>query len=483
MDFFKIPTVIKIKYGGVVPRNKYNTMYKHLLILSSFIVSSVLSMAQSFSFSDKENGFPYNSNGECLLLTKSKEASIIFFTKDSSVFNVNCYEITFSNVEDSLIIDTTQIATDNYIVSSDSLNVTLKNIKANTGYLITYGDSSCNLDQPCHAFTWVTQYLPIDSITWDKDTVICADLELYISPVMTYKNEYGNEQKIKRSLKLSYNSFLPDDNGGAKIDLIHGNYTGSSSIVLDSFPYVATPFDVEDVTSTTISQKLTTDTFYTQAVVAYPNMKTTTKQQHEGDTGIDTMNIFVSNIKEAVENAKTFRTSGPLSLNFTCNANEMSNHYEWAIERGTNANQGEFRNAFVLFEKDINAYVISDPDLYCIELTVSNIRNDSVCEHKSYGCLRIAESMLNIPNAFTPNGDGTNDEFRVAYRSIESFYISIYDQWGRRVYESEDITKGWDGYVGSKLGTIGTYFYVIKAKGTDGEEYKEKGTINLIRSK
>lgn len=458
-------------------------MFKHLLLFSSFIALSISTMAQSFSFSKNENGFAYNSKGECLLLTDSKDAAIVFSSKTPSIFNCKCYEISFSETEDDIKIDSTAISNSNISESSDSLTVTIKKIKANTGYLIVYGDTSCDIDQPCHAFTWVTEYLPIESVSWDKDTVICSDLQLNITPVMTYRNEYGKEQKVRRNIQVKYNTFLSDDNGGTMVDEVTNEFTGSSSIYLNSIPYVNTPFEVEDITSNTLSQKITTDTFYTQAVVAYPNIRTVAEKEHEGDEGTDTLLIFTQELKDAISQSKNFRSSGPLTFNFTSNSNDMSNHYEWAIVSGTEANQGNFKNAFVLFEKDVNAYVVSDPDLYCIQLTVSNIRNDSVCEHNSYGCFRIAKSMLYIPNTFTPNGDGTNDEFRVAYRSIESFYICIYDQWGRRVYESEDITQGWDGTVGGKLGTVGTYFYVIKAKGTDDEEYKKKGTINLIRSK
>ena len=339
-------------------------MYKHILLFSSFIALSISAMAQSFSFSKNENGFAYNSKGECLLLTDSKDASIVLSSKTPSIFNCKCYEISFLETEDDIKIDSTAISKSKISVSSDSLSVTIKKIKANTGYLVVYGDSSCDVDQPCHAFTWVTEYLPIESVSWDKDTVICSDLQLNISPVMTYRSEYGKEQKVRRSLRLKYNNFLSDDNGGTLIDEVTEEYSGTSSIFLNTIPYIDTPFEVEDITSDNLSQKITTDTFYTQAVVAYPNIRTAAEKEHEGDEGTDTLLIFSQDLKEAISRSKSFRSSGPLTFNFTCNANDMSNHYEWAIANGTDANQGNFRNAFVLFEKNVNAYVVSDPDLY-----------------------------------------------------------------------------------------------------------------------
>lgn len=458
-------------------------MFKRTLIISLYIVWSALCMAQTFSFSNPKNGFAYTPKGDCLLLTDSTDASIVFTSKSASIYDCKCYKIEFKTEGEELIIDTFVISNKDYTVATDSQSVTLKIKDANIGYLFEYGGDSCDIDRPCHAFTWVTPFTPIDSVFWDKDTVICSNPVLYFSPLMSYKNEFGGERKINRTLSVSFQSFLADGNGGTTIGEVTKEYSGIADVMLDDIPYVNTVFNIKDLTLGTSTQEITTDTFYTQAVVAYPYMITSAKQKHEGDEGKDTISVFYSNPKEALNNASNFRNSGALTLNFFCNSNEMANHYEWAIVRGVEANQSDFRNAFVLFEKDINAYVLSDPDIYCIELTVSNIKNDSICKHKSYNCLKIAESMLQIPNAFTPNDDGINDEFKVAYRSIETFYISIYDSWGRRVYESEDITQGWDGKINDRLGSIGTYYYVVKAKGIDGVEYKEKGSVNLIRSK
>ncbi len=441
-------------------------------------------VAQSFSFSDSQSGFSYGTkDAACLLVTDKSVADVVFSEKSKTISNLKIQKIGFSDVDDSIISDTTLVSTTDILLSSDSLTVTIKNVSTNVGYLITYGDSSCNIGFPCEAFVWIRDYMPIDSVYWDKDTVICNDLNLYVSPVMTYRTRYGAVKKVERTMKVKYRSFLQNDGNPGEVE-VSAEYEASSPISLEDFPYVDTPFEIEDVSSSSFkSIKIVTDTFHSQAVVAYPYFETIAAQEHEGDEGTDTLSYFSESITEALTKSSTFRSSGPLTFNFVSNSNPMANHFEWAIASGENAQRGDFESAFVLFEKSVNAYVVSEPNTYCIELSVTNIRNDSVCEHKSYGCFKIAESALYIPNAFTPNGDGTNDEFRVAYRSIKSFQIYIYDQWGRRVYDSDDITQGWDGNVGGKLGTIGTYFYVIKAEGTDGVSYNKKGTVNLIRSK
>jgi len=90
---------------------------------------------------------------------------------------------------------------------------------------------------------------------------------------------------------------------------------------------------------------------------------------------------------------------------------------------------------------------------------------------------------LEVPNVFTPNGDGINDEFRVAYQSLTKFEAWIYNRWGRLVYHWNDPQKGWDGNIGGKKAAEGAYFYVIKAVGSDGIKYLKKGDINLLRGK
>jgi gliding motility-associated-like protein len=93
-------------------------------------------------------------------------------------------------------------------------------------------------------------------------------------------------------------------------------------------------------------------------------------------------------------------------------------------------------------------------------------------------------SHLEVPNIFTPNGDGVNDVFRLIAAQLKEIYIIIFDRWGNRVYETESTTGNisWDGKnLQGKNCADGVYFYILKATGWDDVYYERKGNITLIR--
>ncbi|MGZ6540212.1 MAG: T9SS type B sorting domain-containing protein, partial [Bacteroidia bacterium] len=83
---------------------------------------------------------------------------------------------------------------------------------------------------------------------------------------------------------------------------------------------------------------------------------------------------------------------------------------------------------------------------------------------------------LSIPNVFTPNGDGRNDEFKITGNGIKTFSITVYNRWGKKEFESNDINTSWDG----KKATDGTYFYIINAENINGKQFNNKGYIQLL---
>jgi len=93
-----------------------------------------------------------------------------------------------------------------------------------------------------------------------------------------------------------------------------------------------------------------------------------------------------------------------------------------------------------------------------------------------------------IPSAFSPNGDGLNDVFRVLWNadvSPTSFSMLIYNQWGRLVYEGHNILIGWDGQINGELCPTGVYTYVISIEKPAGkspaQQTTTRGLVTLVR--
>ena len=97
--------------------------------------------------------------------------------------------------------------------------------------------------------------------------------------------------------------------------------------------------------------------------------------------------------------------------------------------------------------------------------------------------LSIAESVLQMPNAFSPNGDGINDVYKAksGYQSITEFHAYIFNRWGQKLFEWSDPAEGWDGTYKGKPVKDGVYFCLVKAKGADGKTYNIKRDVNLLR--
>jgi len=92
------------------------------------------------------------------------------------------------------------------------------------------------------------------------------------------------------------------------------------------------------------------------------------------------------------------------------------------------------------------------------------------------------DGKILIPSAFSPNGDGINDIFRVEhlqFQKVDAFMI--YDRWGKEVYRAGLNQNGWDGnYNGSPM-PLGTYFYFIQLQYPGGRTRSFKGDVTLIR--
>jgi len=86
-----------------------------------------------------------------------------------------------------------------------------------------------------------------------------------------------------------------------------------------------------------------------------------------------------------------------------------------------------------------------------------------------------------IPNVFSPNSDGQNEIFYIYGKGIKTFSFMIFNRWGEKIFENDDLSKGWDGTFKSQKVNSGIYAYTFNAITLDGETIQRKGNITLIR--
>lgn len=93
------------------------------------------------------------------------------------------------------------------------------------------------------------------------------------------------------------------------------------------------------------------------------------------------------------------------------------------------------------------------------------------------------ESDIFIPQAFTPDGDGQNDEYKMFFSyPPQEFMLFLYDRTGAKVFETKDISAGWDGNLkNGKPANEGVYVYYLKYRTAKGRLVEKRGSFSLIR--
>lgn len=190
--------------------------------------------------------------------------------------------------------------------------------------------------------------------------------------------------------------------------------------------------------------------------------------------GIDSVTVFVPVVSPLNVTAGANQevcVGAPFNLASSSSGGFGSNSYSWTIISGYAADSIQNSNSPSAIVNPTtpatNIYQVLVVDA-CGFVTVDTV----VVEV-------ILDCDLDIPNVFTPNGDGNNDFFMISANGIKTFSISIYNRWGAKVFESQDITDSWSG--GDS--TDGTYFYIVKAETINGKQFDAKGYLQLLGAK
>jgi gliding motility-associated-like protein len=150
----------------------------------------------------------------------------------------------------------------------------------------------------------------------------------------------------------------------------------------------------------------------------------------------------------------------------TLNACAIADVYNW----GTNSNSSP--------PDSILRFIATESSTVYLTVT-SNEGCKDVCV---YNIAVKNNDVLLLPTAFSPNGDGLNDEFRILNTNIKLLAFNIYNRWGEMVFSSNNQRNGWDGTFKNEAQDIGVYTWSVEyiVMGS-GKQKMAKGNVTLVR--
>lgn len=395
----------------------------------------------------------------------------------------------FKSLDDKAVIKTTkpierlyQMNTGDSVLLSVSGMDEWMNMEDNTGYIVYTEDGRETF--------WVLDYSNyrfqlLDLKANEEYEGRCQQTQLILTadlPEMSYRSIYGTKYTISRECDVVYNSLTWD--GEQWNDTIITEQTMIRETMQVGAPLCNTSFIVRaDQLALALGleqDSIESDVYTACAIEAHPTTITTIR-------GTEVENLKSNEVDRPIDET-IISGSAPLDILFKANANvPVAQYYRWQILKGS--------DLIAQRNDESHRYVFDDFGVFRVLLWVSN---DQCITDSMEITVSVSTSMLRVPNVFTPNGDGQNDEFRVMYRSLVEFECWVYNRWGKLVYHWTDPAKGWDGTINGRPAAEGAYYYIIRAKGADAEAggtyhratkkrpasvgiYQLSGDINLIR--
>ena len=187
----------------------------------------------------------------------------------------------------------------------------------------------------------------------------------------------------------------------------------------------------------------------------------------------------------------------PLTVTFSAHPVDTAGYevlYGWTIEQ---IKEGETKH-LALRNEETTIYTFTEGGTdvsYRIALDVTYRHRETGIEGEGTAepiTFSLRGSSVHLYNAFSPNGDGTNDVFRVKTQSLLSFRMKIFNRWGQEIVSGDQNTLTadyeddftyyvcWDGTYHGRMVEDGVYFILVEAEGSDGIKYVRRGDINIL---
>src|SRR6201993_2698979 len=243
---------------------------------------------------------------------------------------------------------------------------------------------------------------------------------------------------------------------------------GVSGIDNSSVSGGAAPYNYQWTSVSTGSVVSTTSTLINQGLGTYSLLVTDVNGCVANVTGGSSTFTVPASAAIVASMANSNPTTGtvPLAVSFT-NTSVGATNYTWSFGDGDTSTAVNPTNTY------------TNAGTYTVILTAIN---GACSDTHTITVIANVPTTLIIPNVFSPNGDGTNDEFFIPNTGMASLNCDIFNRWGQLLYTITAPNQGWDGITpnGDKA-PEGTYMYLSVAKGLDGQTYKQQGTVMLVR--
>lgn len=334
-------------------------------------------------------------------------------------------------------------------------------LEGDKGYAITDGGRT--------SYFWVVDYsthrFSVDALNIDLDASDCDRTLLSIdgnADRIIYYSINGRSYTLNRDIELSYTSLTYDAtrnqyasvNVDTKLSYISGHINAQAPLCDTYFHIRGDRF----LNQWNMAEEATSP-YFTATAVEATTSAVQNKRQSENELASD----------------EPLGGSAPAEIEFSAAVTDAAIFTQWQMARDADFENLTFHTSDLAF-----TYTFTDMGTVYVRFVANNAAG--TCEYigETYE-IYIGESRLLCPNAFSPGStEGVNDEWRVSYKSIVSFECYIFNRWGQKMAEFHDPAQGWDGKVGGKLVPAGVYYYVIKAKGSDGKNYNLSGDINIV---
>jgi gliding motility-associated-like protein len=123
----------------------------------------------------------------------------------------------------------------------------------------------------------------------------------------------------------------------------------------------------------------------------------------------------------------------------------------------------------------------TSPGTYTMELTVSN-SGCTISDTLMIMVMPFPAPIIHVPNVFTPNNDGSNDNFFIDVQYVTDLNMIIINRWGNTVHEINSIQGYWDGNINGNPADDGVYFFKYEVTGLNGDNLSGHGNVTLIRN-